>query len=99
MNINKLPKETKIELFKEALSYCFFAITLRYLENGSKEEINIPIKDIVEEILSTNGFKLTTVFYRIINFKYIEFGMMNGKYILEIRVDINNGNNLIKKYL
>lgn len=99
MNINKLPKETKIDLFEEALSYCFFAHAFRYLENSRKEEINIAIKDIVEDILNTNGYKLTTVFYRITNLKYIEFRMMNDKYVLEIRVDVDNGNNLIKKYL
>ena len=57
MNINKLPKETKIDLFEEALSYCFFAHAFRYLENSSKEEINIPIKDIVEEILNISWIK------------------------------------------
>ena len=57
MNISNLPKETKIELFKEALSYCFFAFAFRYLEDGSTEEINIYVKPLMNLFNIYNKFK------------------------------------------
>lgn len=89
----------QFNIFKDALERCFFAVALKELSYGSKEQINIDLLSV----LNVMEDRFITIFKRDIlngrNMDYYEFSAKNDKYTIEIRTSIEQGEYIINKYL